>query len=311
MFQAPRRERLHLANRNRIETFQAIALRKFHVNELGIHVLQIGEHEELFERRVVAHVAVEIGIGIAPLTGGQTEEGDIEQVGFAGVGGGGLFGGDLGGDQVRLDSVGVEAVVDLGEGAVEVPGQREAAVFVFLEALEFSDEVEFEFDGDPGREFEGNVPVSESATVATGFGNDAYGCSVFDPLARSQHKAVETCPISKPLEFEGFKIRVIQALPNAKEFHGVPVSHPILDDVIRACRFFVLRNVRERDVVLIPPPNHSDFRAANLDFGIGGLLFHAFPSFRLRSFSRSSMAFKSSASASMASCCRRLSSKSS
>jgi hypothetical protein len=35
-------------------------------------------------------------------------------------------------------------VVQLGEGAVEIPGEGEAAVFVVLEALELLDEVELE-----------------------------------------------------------------------------------------------------------------------------------------------------------------------
>jgi hypothetical protein len=47
---------------------------------------------------------------------------------------------------VRFDGIGVDAVVELGEGAVEVPGQREAAVLVLLEALEFLDEVELKRD---------------------------------------------------------------------------------------------------------------------------------------------------------------------
>jgi len=40
-----------------------------------------------------------------------------------------------------------------------------------------------------------------------------------------------------PSNSRGFEIRVIQSLPHAKEFLGVTVSHPILDDVIGACRF--------------------------------------------------------------------------
>ena len=38
----------------------------------------------------------------------------------------------------------VDAVVDLGEGALEVPIELEAVVFVVLEALKFDDEVELE-----------------------------------------------------------------------------------------------------------------------------------------------------------------------
>jgi len=40
----------------------------------------------------------------------------------------------------------VDAVVDLGEGALEVPIELQAVVFLILEALEFLDEVELEFD---------------------------------------------------------------------------------------------------------------------------------------------------------------------
>jgi len=61
---------------------------------------------------------------------------------------------------VRLDGVGVDAIVELGQGAVEVPREGEAAVLILLEPLEFLDEVELEFDGNPGGEFEGDVLVA-------------------------------------------------------------------------------------------------------------------------------------------------------
>jgi hypothetical protein len=43
----------------------------------------------------------------------------------------------------------VDAVVDLGEGALKIPAELEAVVFVVLETLEFLDEVELEFHGNP------------------------------------------------------------------------------------------------------------------------------------------------------------------
>ena len=52
-------------------------------------------------------------------------------------------------DEVGFDRIGVDAVVELGEGAVEVPSEGESAVFIVLEALEFLDEVELEFNGNP------------------------------------------------------------------------------------------------------------------------------------------------------------------
>ncbi len=61
------------------------------------------------------------------------------------------------------------AVVDLGEGALEVPLQLEAVVFLVLEALELLDEVELELRAEPGAEFKGDVLVGiGAAAVASG-----------------------------------------------------------------------------------------------------------------------------------------------
>ena len=63
----------------------------------------------------------------------------------------------------------MDAVVEPGKGAIQVPGQRKSAVLIFPEALKFLDEVEFEFDGNPDGELEGNVLVGEGSTVAARF----------------------------------------------------------------------------------------------------------------------------------------------
>jgi hypothetical protein len=39
----------------------------------------------------------------------------------------------------------VDAVVDLGQGALEIPAEVETLAFLVFEALEFLDEVELEF----------------------------------------------------------------------------------------------------------------------------------------------------------------------
>ena len=95
----------------------------------GVETFEIGEDDELLNRRVVADIALGVGMGVAPLRGGLAKESDVEQVGFAGVG--------------------VDAVIDLRESALKVPAELEAVVFVVFEALEFLDEVELELDGDP------------------------------------------------------------------------------------------------------------------------------------------------------------------
>ena len=76
-------------------------------------------------------------------------KGRREHACFVGVDDGGLRGGHCGGDQVCLDGVGVDAVVDLGEGPLEVPAQLQAVVLRVLETLKFLDEVELEFRAEP------------------------------------------------------------------------------------------------------------------------------------------------------------------
>lgn len=63
--------------------------------------------------------------------------------------GGRLGPGQLAWDEVFLDGIGMNAVVDLGQGALEIPFQGSRTGFLVLEALEFLDEIEFEFGTEP------------------------------------------------------------------------------------------------------------------------------------------------------------------
>ena len=118
-------------------------------DENGIKAFEIGEDNQLLQRSVVADVSLGVRMGIPPLFRGLAEEGDVEQVGFAGINGGGLRLGDGWRDEGFLDRVGMNAVVDLGEGALEVPIQLEAVIFVVFKALEFLDEIQFELRAEP------------------------------------------------------------------------------------------------------------------------------------------------------------------
>ena len=53
-------------------------MRKPHVYQLGVHALDIGQHQQLLEAGIVAHVAVHFGVGITPLFGGLAEKSDIK-----------------------------------------------------------------------------------------------------------------------------------------------------------------------------------------------------------------------------------------
>ena len=99
-------------------------MRQLHVDEFGVHVFNIGQHQQLFDCGIVAHVAVHLGVGVTPLFGGLAEQGYIEHVRFVGVDDDGLRGGHCGGYQVRFNGVGVDMVVELGQGAIQIPCKR-------------------------------------------------------------------------------------------------------------------------------------------------------------------------------------------
>lgn len=257
-------ERLHLADGDLVETFQTVALRKVHVDEFSVHPLDVGEHEQLLHGGVVAHVAVELGICVAPLFRGQTEESHVQQVGFAGVGDGRLRLRDFRWDKMLANSVGMDAVVELGQGAVEVPCERESAVLVFLEALELLDEVELELNGDPGGELEGDVLVCIRTAVASGSRDNPCGPGLLDPLLRRERKAVQACLKSNPVEFDGIKIRVVEPFPDAEEFNGVPVPKPVPDHIISVVRILIFGDVRKADKVLVSPADDANRRTLDI-----------------------------------------------
>ena len=104
---------------------------------------------------LVANVAIFAGVLAAPLGGGLAEEGHVQHIGLAGIDDADLRFAQLRRDEVSLDGVGVDAVVDLGEIAADVPA--ESLALGFLEPLKFLDEVELELDRDPRGELQGDV----------------------------------------------------------------------------------------------------------------------------------------------------------
>ena len=163
---------------------------------MRVQRLQVGQAHELRDVGLIADVALAARLAITPLPGRLAEQGYVQQVGFARVDQGGLLWGDLGWNEVLLDGVGVNAVVDLGEVAADVP--TELIALPFLEALELLDEVELELDRNPGRELEGNVLVGVRPAIAPSLGCDANGASAFDPLLGREGEAVQPGSQSNP-----------------------------------------------------------------------------------------------------------------
>jgi hypothetical protein len=271
-------EHLHLADGDFVEAFEALALRQRHMDQFGVHALDVGQHQQLLDAGVIPHIAVQLGIGLAPLAGGLAEQGDIEQVCFAGIGDGGLSGCDGGGNQMRLDGVGVDAVIQLGQRAVEVPCQRQATIFVFFEPLEFLYEVELEFNGNPGGELEGNVLVGVGAAVAASTGREAHRTGFFDPLLGREDEAVQPRLHPNPVEFDGIKTRVVEPLPDSEELHGIAIAQPVADHVVRVIWVLEPGDVGQADRVLPAPRKHGDVGAQNLDGAFSGFAHGVDPS---------------------------------
>ena len=87
------------------------------------------------------------------------------------------------------------------------------------------------------------------------------GDCALDPLPRREDETVESSPISKPLEFEGFKIRIEHGFPNAEKLDRVPVAEPIRDEKLSVLRF---EHVGERDEIAILVGENRDGSSANI-----------------------------------------------
>jgi len=86
----------------------------------------------------------------------------------------------------------VDAVVDLGKGALKAPIELQTAVFVLFKPLKFGDEIEFELGTEPRSKLERDVFVGVSATVSAGTGNEPLGPCQVDPLFGRKEEAILT-----------------------------------------------------------------------------------------------------------------------
>ena len=193
-------------------------------NENGIKALEICDDDKLLKRRMVADVAFGIGMGIAPLLRGLAKEGDIEQVGFVGIDERCLGLGECRRQERFLDRVRMDAVIDLGQSALEVPIELEAVVLILLEAAKFFDQIDFELGADPHTKFEGDVGMRKRAPIPPSGSFEANGVGFFNPLFNADLVAIQASLAFNCGEFAIIKSGIEDGLPYAKELHGVPVS---------------------------------------------------------------------------------------
>ena len=129
---------------------------------------------------------------------------------------------------MRLNRVGMDAVVDLGQAETNVPAER--LLLLHLKPLKLFDEVQLELDRDPRGELKGNVLVGERPAVAAGLGCDANRSRSLDPLLGSQRETVESRLTFNPVEFDGIKTGVVELLPDSEERQHVPIPDQVIGE---------------------------------------------------------------------------------
>ena len=204
-----------VANGDLVQALQALALRQAHVDELGVHGLDVGQHQQLLDAGVIAHIAVQAGVGITPLPGGLAEQGDIEQVGFVGIDERCMGLGECRRQERFLDRVRMDAVIDLCQSALEVPPKLEAVVLNLLEAAKFFDQIDFELGADPHTKFEGDVGMRKRAPIPPSGSFEANGVGFFNPLFNADLVAIQASLAFNCGEFAIIKSWVVHALSNS------------------------------------------------------------------------------------------------
>ncbi len=160
----------------------------------------------------------------------------------------------------------MDAVVDLGEGALEVPIELEAVVFLVLEAAKFPDQVNFELGADPHTEFKSDIGMGEGAAVASGSGFKTDGVGFLNSFLYADLVTVESCLTSNCGEFAVIKIGVENGLPNAQKLDGIPIAEPVRNEKFSVLR---LEHVGKGDVVALLPCENGNGSAFDLDGGYG------------------------------------------
>ena len=229
------RQHLHLADGNGVELCQTLCLRDSFVDEHRIQVLQIGQAHKLRNVGIVADVAFKIRVGIAPLFGRHTKQRHIQDIGFIGIDQGNLPGRQFRWDQILLDGIRVNAIIDLGKVALDIPAKL--LQLLGLEPLKLFDEVDFEFGADPHTELKGDVLICVCSTISSGLGFETNCVGFFHPFFYADLVAVQASLTSNCGEFAIIKIGVVYLFPNPKELNSVPVSQPVGDKKVTVFGF--------------------------------------------------------------------------
>ena len=163
-------------------------------------------------------------------------------------------------------------VLHFCQRAADAPLNPAGERLLFLEALEFLDQVQLELSAQPRPEFKGNVFVGVRSAVPASPGDSADTVCFLIPGTDRQGEAIQSSLTSNSLESGGIKTRVVQPLPNSQEFHGVFISQPRFDQDAAALE--LCHHISQADVVLVSFGRETYFNALYRQAFIGN---HGFP----------------------------------
>jgi len=86
-------------------------------------------------------------MGIPPLLGRHAEQGHVQDISLVGIDQGNLPSGQFRRDQILFDGIRMNAIIDLGKVALDIPAKL--FHFLGLEPLKLFDQVKFKLHGDP------------------------------------------------------------------------------------------------------------------------------------------------------------------
>jgi len=70
-----------------------------------------------------------------------------------------------------------------------------------------------------------------------------------------QSETVQSSLFFKPIEFDRFKIGVINVFPDAQKLDCIPAPEPVVDNALIPKGF---DHIRERNTITVPVPDHGD-----------------------------------------------------
>jgi len=93
--------------------------------------------------------------------------------------------------------------------------------------------------------------VRVGAAVTPWLRNKSDSVGTVNPFFCRKGKTVKPRLFFKPIEFDGFKKRVVELLPDAQKLDGISVSQPILDYIICPFLIFIPRYIGDADIIIL------------------------------------------------------------